>query len=52
MPILIKPHLEAMDRRLRVVLKVLSDCIERDGYNNVVENDLDSATANTITSTR
>lgn len=38
-PILYKLHLEAMDRRLRIVLKAVSDCIEKDGYSNVVEND-------------
>ncbi|XP_050957635.1 extracellular serine/threonine protein kinase FAM20C [Labeo rohita] len=40
-PILIQPHLEAMDRRLRLVLKVLSDCVEKEGLSSVVENDLD-----------
>ncbi|XP_056310377.1 extracellular serine/threonine protein kinase FAM20C [Danio aesculapii] len=40
-PVLIKPHLEALDRRLRLVLKVLSDCMEKDGFSAVVENDLD-----------
>ncbi|XP_067279203.1 extracellular serine/threonine protein kinase FAM20C [Pseudorasbora parva] len=39
-PILIQPHLEAMDRRLRLVLKVLADCIEKEGFSSVVENDL------------
>uniref|UniRef100_A0A8C3LBZ3 FAM20C golgi associated secretory pathway kinase n=1 Tax=Chrysolophus pictus TaxID=9089 RepID=A0A8C3LBZ3_CHRPC len=29
-PILYQPHLEAMDRRLRIVLKAVSDCIEKD----------------------
>ncbi|NXV15382.1 FA20C kinase, partial [Cepphus grylle] len=38
-PVLYQPHLEAMDRRLRIVLKAVSDCIEKDGYDNVVEND-------------
>ncbi|KAL0198502.1 hypothetical protein M9458_007042, partial [Cirrhinus mrigala] len=33
-PILIQPHLEAMDRRLRLVLK-------KEGFLSVVENDLD-----------
>ena len=41
-PILIQPHLEAMDRRLRLVLQVLADCIEKEGYSNVVEDDLGS----------
>ncbi|KAM8888673.1 extracellular serine/threonine protein kinase FAM20C [Synchiropus picturatus] len=39
-PILIQPHLEAMDRRLRQVLKVLSECVEKEGYGYVVEDDL------------
>uniref|UniRef100_A0A8C3VE32 FAM20C golgi associated secretory pathway kinase n=1 Tax=Catharus ustulatus TaxID=91951 RepID=A0A8C3VE32_CATUS len=48
-PILYQPHLEAMDRRLRIVLKAVSDCIEKDGYDNVVENDFntDADTATT-----
>ena len=45
-PILIRPHLEAMDRRLRLVLQVLSDCVEKEGYASVVEDDL-SSTAQT-----
>lgn len=45
-PVLIQPHLQAMDRRLRVVLQVLTGCIEKEGYANVVEEDLlrDTAT--------
>lgn len=39
-PILIQPHLQAMDRRLRLVLQVLASCIENEGYVNVVEEDL------------
>lgn len=39
-PVLIQPHLQAMDRRLRLVLQVLSSCIENEGYVNVVEEDL------------
>ncbi|XP_075890784.1 extracellular serine/threonine protein kinase FAM20C [Nelusetta ayraudi] len=39
-PILIQPHLEAMDRRLRQVLNALSECIEKEGYSYVVEDDL------------
>ncbi|KAK7168307.1 hypothetical protein R3I94_002384 [Phoxinus phoxinus] len=39
-PVLIQPHLEAMDRRLRLVLKVLADCVEKEGFSSVVENDL------------
>lgn len=41
-PILIQAHLEAMDRRLRLVLQVLADCIEKEGYSSVVEDDLAS----------
>ncbi|KAK1793884.1 hypothetical protein P4O66_010800, partial [Electrophorus voltai] len=39
-PILVGPHLEAMDRRLRLVLQVLADCMEKEGYDSVVEDDL------------
>ncbi|XP_043959444.1 extracellular serine/threonine protein kinase FAM20C [Gambusia affinis] len=39
-PILIQPHLDALDRRLRLVLKALSDCIDKEGYGYVVEDDL------------
>uniref|UniRef100_A0AAY4C262 FAM20 C-terminal domain-containing protein n=1 Tax=Denticeps clupeoides TaxID=299321 RepID=A0AAY4C262_9TELE len=41
-PVLIRPHLEALDRRLRLVLSVLADCIEKDGYSSVVEDDMAS----------
>lgn len=44
-PILIQPHLKAMDRRLRLVLQVLTGCIDKEGYTNVVEEDLDADTA-------
>lgn len=50
-PILYKLHLEAMDRRLRIVLKAVSDCIEKEGYDNVVETDF-VADMNTITTKR
>uniref|UniRef100_A0A672GRR2 Extracellular serine/threonine protein kinase FAM20C-like n=1 Tax=Salarias fasciatus TaxID=181472 RepID=A0A672GRR2_SALFA len=40
-PILIQPHLDALDRRLRQVLKVVSDCVEKEGYSYVVEDDLE-----------
>ncbi|XP_067162452.1 extracellular serine/threonine protein kinase FAM20C [Apteryx mantelli] len=50
-PILYQPHLEAMDRRLRIVLKAVSDCIEKDGYDNVVENDFNTD-VNTVTTER
>ncbi|KAM4715889.1 extracellular serine/threonine protein kinase FAM20C isoform 2-T2 [Anableps anableps] len=39
-PILIQPHLDAMDRRLRLVLNALSECIDKEGYSYVVEDDL------------
>lgn len=39
--VLIKPHLEAMDRRLRLVLNALADCVEKEGFSSVVEEDLD-----------
>uniref|UniRef100_A0A3Q2QU38 FAM20C golgi associated secretory pathway kinase n=1 Tax=Fundulus heteroclitus TaxID=8078 RepID=A0A3Q2QU38_FUNHE len=39
-PILIQPHLNAMDRRLRLVLNALSECIDKEGYSYVVEDDL------------
>ncbi|XP_036385488.1 extracellular serine/threonine protein kinase FAM20C [Megalops cyprinoides] len=51
-PVLIQPHLDAMDRRLRLVLKVLADCIEKEGYSNVVEDDLDGERVHTATSRR
>lgn len=38
-PVLIQPHLQAMDRRLRLVLQVLAGCVEKEGYSNVVEED-------------
>lgn len=44
-PVLIQPHLQAMDRRLRQVLQVLASCIENEGYVNVVEEDLVGDTA-------
>lgn len=50
-PILYQPHLEAMDRRLRIVLKAVSDCIEKDGYDNVVENDFNTDVS-TVTTER
>ncbi|XP_053132415.1 extracellular serine/threonine protein kinase FAM20C isoform X1 [Hemicordylus capensis] len=50
-PILYKLHLEAMDRRLRIVLKAVSDCIEKDGYDSVVENDF-LADINTLATKR
>ncbi|XP_063286450.1 extracellular serine/threonine protein kinase FAM20C [Pelobates fuscus] len=48
-PVLFQPHLEAMDRRLRIVLQAVNDCIEKYNYNSVVENDLDSDLSNKTT---
>ncbi|KAM3916474.1 extracellular serine/threonine protein kinase FAM20C [Leptodactylus fuscus] len=48
-PILYQPHLEALDRRLRIVLKAVSDCLEKLSYDSVVENDLDSDLNNKTT---
>ncbi|XP_075035748.1 extracellular serine/threonine protein kinase FAM20C [Mixophyes fleayi] len=48
-PILYQPHLEALDRRLRIVLKAVADCIEKESYDNVVENDLNSDLSNKTT---
>ncbi|KAK5856370.1 hypothetical protein PBY51_007972 [Eleginops maclovinus] len=44
-PILIQRHLQALDRRLRLVLQVLAGCVEKEGYVNVVEEDVDGDTA-------
>ncbi|XP_060757718.1 extracellular serine/threonine protein kinase FAM20C isoform X1 [Neoarius graeffei] len=40
-PILIRPHLEALDRRLRLALNVLAECVEKEGYSTVVEDDME-----------
>lgn len=39
-PVLYQLHLEALDRRLRMVLQAVRDCIEKDGMPSVVEEDL------------
>lgn len=39
-PVLYRPHLEALDRRLRVVLQAVRDCVEKNGLPGVVEDDL------------
>ncbi|XP_029293901.1 extracellular serine/threonine protein kinase FAM20C [Cottoperca gobio] len=39
-PILIQRHLQALDRRLRLVLQVLAGCIEKEGHINVVEEEV------------
>ncbi|KAJ4932307.1 hypothetical protein JOQ06_010732 [Pogonophryne albipinna] len=36
-PVLLQRHLQALDRRLRLVLQVLEGCVEKEGYANVVE---------------
>uniref|UniRef100_A0A8C5QCA5 FAM20C golgi associated secretory pathway kinase n=1 Tax=Leptobrachium leishanense TaxID=445787 RepID=A0A8C5QCA5_9ANUR len=41
-PVVFQPHLEAMDRRLRIVLQAINECIEKHKYESVIENDLDS----------
>lgn len=41
-PVLYRLHLEALDRRLRIVLQAVRDCVEKDGLHSVVENDLDA----------
>uniref|UniRef100_A0A8C7DA17 FAM20C golgi associated secretory pathway kinase n=1 Tax=Oncorhynchus kisutch TaxID=8019 RepID=A0A8C7DA17_ONCKI len=48
-PILIQPHLKAMDRRLHHTLNVLADCIEKEGYSNVVEEDLTDIISSVVT---
>lgn len=39
-PVLYRPHLEALDRRLRIVLRVVRDCVEKNGLVSVVQDDL------------
>lgn len=41
-PVLYQLHLEALDRRLRIVLQAVRTCIEKDGLGSVVEDDLDT----------
>ncbi|XP_024432599.3 extracellular serine/threonine protein kinase FAM20C isoform X1 [Desmodus rotundus] len=40
-PVLFSPHLEALDRRLRLVLQAVGDCVGKDGLRRVVDDDLD-----------
>ncbi|XP_036993744.2 extracellular serine/threonine protein kinase FAM20C [Artibeus jamaicensis] len=40
-PVLLQPHLEALDRRLRLVLQAIGDCVGKDGLHRVVDDDLD-----------
>lgn len=39
-PVLYRPHLEALDRRLRLVLRTVGGCVEKDGLRSVVHDDL------------
>lgn len=38
-PILLEPQLLALDRRLRIVLKVVYECIDKNGEKEVVVDD-------------
>ena len=38
-PVLLKQHLLALDRRLKIALKVTYECIRRNGYEKVVISD-------------
>ncbi|XP_076852940.1 extracellular serine/threonine protein kinase FAM20C isoform X1 [Brachyhypopomus gauderio] len=44
-PVLIGPHLQALDRRLRLALDVLAECVEKEGYATVVEEDVEPRSA-------
>ncbi|KAJ8387139.1 hypothetical protein AAFF_G00160790 [Aldrovandia affinis] len=46
-PVLFGPHLEALDRRLRLVLQALELCVERRGYGSVVQDDASQDSAPT-----
>nr|XP_023691203.1 extracellular serine/threonine protein kinase FAM20C-like [Paramormyrops kingsleyae] len=39
-PVLLQPHLDALDRRLQQVLWLLGDCVRKTGYSLVVEDDV------------
>ncbi|XP_036288502.1 extracellular serine/threonine protein kinase FAM20C [Pipistrellus kuhlii] len=39
-PVLFQPHLQALDRRLRLVLQAVGTCVEKDGLGHVVQDDL------------
>ncbi|XP_066129688.1 extracellular serine/threonine protein kinase FAM20C [Saccopteryx bilineata] len=40
-PVLFQPHLEALDRRLHLVLQAVGGCVGKDGLHRVVDDDLD-----------
>ncbi|XP_061702101.1 extracellular serine/threonine protein kinase FAM20C [Syngnathoides biaculeatus] len=44
-PVLIRPHLGALDRRLGLVLRALADCVAERGYGDVVAEDADGGPA-------
>ncbi|XP_034045424.1 extracellular serine/threonine protein kinase FAM20C [Thalassophryne amazonica] len=44
-PVLIQPHLQAMDRRLHLLLQVLAHCVDKEGFSNVVMDDLSGETS-------
>ncbi|KAJ8345001.1 hypothetical protein SKAU_G00291940 [Synaphobranchus kaupii] len=46
-PVLFTPHLGALDRRVELVLRVLADCIQKQGYSSVVEDDTGQRHAHT-----
>lgn len=40
-PILLDPHLDALDRRLAIILKIIRECIEKaQNFSDVIINDL------------
>lgn len=39
-PVLFQPHLQALDRRLRLVLQAVGACVGRAGLGHVVQDDL------------
>lgn len=39
-PVLFQPHLQALDRRLRLVLQAVGTCVEKGGLGHVVQDDL------------
>ena len=38
-PVLLEAHYQALDRRVKIILRTVYKCIDRYGYSNVVEND-------------